>query len=85
MAVEDLRVIVCYIGNDSPAAARNFAQKLRARVELLRQYPEVGPPGRAAHTRELIVHPNYVVFYRLRADVRIVEILRVKHVARQWP
>lgn len=85
MAVEDLRVIVRHIGNDSPAVARNFAQKLRAKVEPLRQYPEIGPPGRVAHTRELVVHPNYIVFHRLRSDARTVEILRLKHMAQQWP
>ncbi|EGF30708.1 hypothetical protein IMCC9480_982 [Oxalobacteraceae bacterium IMCC9480] len=34
-------------------------------------------------TRELIIHPNYIIPYRVRENV--VEILRVQHVARRWP
>jgi toxin ParE1/3/4 len=35
--------------------------------------------------RELVVHPNYIVFYRVLAEARTVEILRVKHAAQQAP
>ncbi|MBW8066420.1 MAG: type II toxin-antitoxin system RelE/ParE family toxin, partial [Ferrovum sp.] len=35
--------------------------------------------------RELVVHPNYIVFYRVQAATRTVEILRVKHAAQQTP
>jgi plasmid stabilization system protein ParE len=34
-------------------------------------------------TRELVVHENYVVPYRVKGD--IVQIIRVQHVARLWP
>jgi plasmid stabilization system protein ParE len=35
--------------------------------------------------RELVVHRNYIIFYRVLSDARIVEILRVKHTAQQAP
>ena len=35
--------------------------------------------------RELVVHPSYIVFYRVLTESRTVEILRVKHAAQQMP
>jgi hypothetical protein len=35
--------------------------------------------------RELVVHQNYIIFYRVLAESRTVEILRVKHAAQQVP
>ncbi len=58
---------------------------LRGRVSQLAQFPNLGRPGRIENTRELIVHPNYIVFYRVLEDARLVQILRVKHAAQQWP
>ena len=35
--------------------------------------------------RELVVHPNCIVFYRVLAEAHTAEILRVKHAAQQTP
>jgi toxin ParE1/3/4 len=85
MARDDLRSIVRYIGRDSPTRAVNFGKELRAKIEPLAKYPEIGRPGRIEGTRELIAHPNYIVFYRVLHASRTVQILRVKHAAQQWP
>jgi plasmid stabilization system protein ParE len=45
----------------------------------------VGRPGLPDWLRELVMHPNYIVFYRVRASASTVEILRVKHAAPQVP
>lgn len=42
-----------------------------------------GRPGLSGY-RELILHPNYVVFYRVLVDVNVVQIVRLKHVARRF-
>ena len=48
-------------------------------------------PSIARHTwactraGELVIHPNYIVFYRVLAEARTVQILRVKHTAQQVP
>ncbi|WP_275663722.1 hypothetical protein [Laribacter hongkongensis] len=34
---------------------------------------------------ELVVQPNYIVFYCVLAEARTVEILRVKHATQQMP
>lgn len=86
MARDDLRAIVRYIGRDNPTRAKSFGQELRDKAKLLAQHPELGREGRPGlpeSLRELVVHPNYIVFYRVLAQARTVEILRLKHVAQQ--
>ena len=88
MAREDLRAIVRYIGKDNPTRAKSFGKELRDKTKPLAQHPELGRKGRPGlpeWLRELVVHPNYVIFYRVLAEVRTVEILRVKHAAQRVP
>ena len=60
-----------------------FGQELRDKTKPLAQYPELGRPGRLPGIRELVVHPNYIVFYRELVETRTVQILRVRHDAQQ--
>lgn len=88
MAREDLRAIVRYIGKDNPTRAKSFGNELREKTQPLAQHPELGRTGRPGlpdWLRELVVHPNYIVFYRVLTEARSVQILRVKHVAQQVP
>jgi toxin ParE1/3/4 len=85
MAREDLRAIVAYIGKDNPTRAKSFGKELRDKTKPLAQHPELGHPGRLPGIRELVVHRNYIVFYRVLAQDRTVEILRVRHAAQQLP
>jgi len=88
MARADLRAIVRHIGKDNPTGAKSFGQELRDKTKPLAQHPELGRQGRPGLSdwlRELVVHPNYFVFYRVLAETRTVEILRVKHAAQQTP
>jgi len=50
------------------------------RVSRLQDFPLLGRSGAFEDTRELVVHKNYLVTYRLRAQD--VEVLQVWHVAR---
>lgn len=87
-AREDLRGIVRYIGKDSPTRARSFGNALRDKTQSLARHPELGRKGRPGlpeWLRELVVHPDYIVFYRVLDEARTVEILRVKHAAQQTP
>ena len=73
-----------YISQDSPATAARTVTAIVDAVELLKQYPALGRPGRVPGTRELIVPDTpYIVPYRVRRDT--VELLRVFHAARKWP
>ncbi len=82
-ALENLDQIAAYIAQDNPTRASSFIGEIREKTELLAAFPGLGRPGRVPGTRELVVHDNYVVPYRVKDNV--VQIIRVQHVARLWP
>lgn len=82
-ARNDLIKIVEYISQDNPDAAEKLANNIEVKAEKLLKYPNLFRAGRKRGTRELVVHENYLVIYRVQGDT--VEILRVEHVAQQWP
>jgi addiction module RelE/StbE family toxin len=88
-ARRDLIGIIRYIGKDNPARARSFGQELSDKALVLADHPMSGRPGRPGlpeGTRELVAHANYIIFYRVQdIQQRIVEILRVRHVALRFP
>ena len=53
--------ITAHIERDKPMRATTFVKEIREKTEMLAHSPEIGRPGRAAGTRELIVHENYIV------------------------
>ena len=82
-ALENLDQIAAYIAQDNPTGASSFFGEIKEKTELLVTFPALGRPGRVPGTRELVVHENYVVPYRVKDDT--VQIIRVQHVARLWP
>ncbi len=78
-ALENLDQIGSYIAQSNPARASSFVGEIKEKIELLVLFPALGRPGRVPGTRELIVHENYVVPYRVKGDA--VQIIRVQHVA----
>lgn len=85
IARDDLRAIVQYIGKESPSIAMTFGKAIREKTKSLVQYPELGRTGRLPDIRELVLHPNYIVFYRVLEETQTVQVLRVKHAAQQVP
>jgi len=87
-ALSDLRAILLTIERDNPTRARSFGAEFRKKVDRLARHPELGRPGRPGlkqGMRELVVHPRYIVFYRLKVKTRTVEIQQVKHTAQRFP
>lgn len=71
-----------------PELARSFGQALRSQIDRLAQCPELGRTGRPGlpdDVRELVVHDDYIVFYRLLAQTGVIEILRIKPRVRHAP
>lgn len=88
IAEADLDHIIDYIAQNNPARAEKLGQELRDKTLPLAQHPELGRQGRPGlpdWLRERVVHQNYIVFCRVLAETRTVEILRVKHAAQQVP
>ena len=72
-----------HLAQDNPQAALDLDELLEQKADLLIEHPELHRVGRKRGTREMVVHPNYIVIYRVSAAK--IEILRVKHAAQQWP
>jgi len=79
----DLWDIIDYIAEDNPDAALAMLDQIEAKVALLQGNPKLYKVGRVKGTRELVVHPSYVVVYA--ETVTTVTVLRVLHTARRWP
>ncbi len=79
-ALADLRRIADRIAMDKPMAAAAFADMIRSKVGNLERFPYIGRNGVLPDTRELVVHGNYRVTYRVTADE--LQVLQIWHVAR---
>lgn len=82
-ALADLARIRDRIAVDKPTVAAEFVAAISAKVDRLREFPLLGRTGVYEDTRELVVHRNYLVTYRIRGDE--VQVLQVWHVARNLP
>ena len=83
-ALLDLSSLREYIQRDNPAAARKTGQRIIECIDLLREQPFLGAPGRIHKTRELVVSKTpYTVIYHITEEV--ISILRIFHQAQKWP
>ncbi len=83
MALADREAIMDYIAQDNIVAALELDELIEEKARALIEHPRRYKPGRIKGTREMVIHPNYVVIYQDSSSE--VAILRVLHVARQWP
>lgn len=78
-SLNDLAEIVGYIARDDPEAA------LLDYLDLLGRYPRIGRTIRErSHVRKL-VHSPIVIYYRVVAERRTVELLHLRHGSRADP
>jgi toxin ParE1/3/4 len=82
-ASNNLDKILAHIAQDKPLAAKKFLSETLSKVQTLSTFPLLGRPGLVADTRELVIHENYIVYYRVREEQ--VQVLRVLHVKRKYP
>lgn len=82
-ALEDRATIMDYIAEDNPVAALELDELIEEKTNSLVDHPRLYKPGRMKGTREMVVHPNYVVVYR--ENKTEIAILRVLHARQQWP
>ena len=66
-AIRQLAALRNYIAKESEQNATRVAQRILGAVELLRQQPEIGRPGRIPGTRELVVQDTrFLIPYRVK-------------------
>jgi len=75
-----------YIAQEDPAAARLIVEHIVKTINLLKDNPALGHPGRIHGTRELVVpDTRYIVPYRVRPNLQRIEVLRIFHTSRRPP
>jgi len=80
-AREDFISIIDYIRDQSPGAAERLADALDTSTWALPEHPNLYPSSRRMPgCREIVVHTNYIVIYRVETDC--VRVLRVVHGSR---
>ena len=82
-ALADLQRMAGHIARDNPVAAAELAAAVQERAGRLQRFPLLGRTGAFEDTRELIVHRNYILSYRVRGGE--VQVLQLWHVARNRP
>jgi addiction module RelE/StbE family toxin len=82
-AERDLLEIHDFIAQQNPAAADRMQALFSRAVKSLQDHPLIYREGRVSGTREIVVHPNYVLIYRIADDA--VWIVSVLHSARRYP
>ncbi len=79
LALADMRRISVYLSADKRAAAKRLIQGFKKTSDHLALHPYRGRRSEAGDVRELVLHPNYLLSYRVSSQS--VEILQVWHVA----
>ncbi|KAA0983999.1 type II toxin-antitoxin system RelE/ParE family toxin [Pseudomonas sp. ANT_J12] len=82
-AAQDRADIWDYLHDANPKAALAMDTRFTDSISRLSQFPESGPAGIVAGTRELIPHQSYRIVYELGQDA--IWILALVHTSRQWP
>ncbi len=85
-AIDDRRRNLLYIAERDATAAIGQLAYIEGRVENLADHPESGRLGRRRGTRECVVTQTpFILVYRVRKRLGVVEIIRLLHGAQQWP
>ncbi len=77
-ALKRLDDIADFIARDNPLRAHTFVVELRNKLEVLKTQSS-GRSGRVFGTKELVLHPNYLAVYRIKANQ--VQVLTILHTA----
>ena len=78
-----LEIVDYYIAQENTRAAESMKNLISEAAERLGEMPYSNRSGRVAGTREKIVHPDYIIVYRVFTDR--VEILNIVHSRKNYP
>ncbi len=82
-ALADLNRIVEYLQDKNPLAAERIIDTIDSKVKELVTFQKKYRQGRMTGTREMFVHPTYVVVYT--ENITEIWIVRVLHTSQLWP
>lgn len=84
-ALNDLAEIIGRVAEDDAEAAFRFGTGLLDHVDLLARFPRLGAVIRKRSRVRKLVHTPILVYYELREDKRLIEILHFRHGGRKTP
>lgn len=82
-ARDNLSSIIAYVAERNELAASELLAEIERTTSQLPQHPYLYRPGRVVGTREIVVHSNYLVVYRIGPAA--IEIVTVLHARQQYP
>ncbi len=82
-ARQNVKQAVEYIAEYNVAAADRLEAAILARAERVLHHSFMYRAGRVPDAREAVIHPNYVMIYRIMDDA--VEIVSLMHTRQQYP
>jgi len=84
-SLEQLEQILRFIARDNPDAAIRFGNYLVDRAESLANFPELGTPYRKRPNVRRLLCKSYFIYYRVRGEEQVIEIMDFWHSARREP
>jgi len=78
-AHDSLREIVSYVSTDNPTAAEKLGNELVDQALRLESLAFRGSRVRKRPGYLKLVHGNYLIYYRIKQEEKIVEVLRFIH------
>jgi len=84
-ALADLAELISHIAEDDGEAASRFGSSLLDHVGLLTRFPRMGGVIRKRARVRKLAHSPVLVYYQLREDKHVVEILHIRHASRKAP
>lgn len=83
-ATADLFEILDYIGERNELAAQRLFERIEHDLEQAAAHPYLYRSSpRVPGLRELVTHPNYLIYYRVA--VTCIEVVNVVHARREFP
>lgn len=82
-ARKQLLTLIGFIAEENPTAAESLLERLQNAVIPLAEYPDLYRAGRVPGTREIVVHPNYILVYQTNSEH--IRILAVLHARQKYP
>ena len=81
-AIRQLADIIDYIDQHNSVASVSFQRKAVAAAQKLSSIPHGYRSVRVSGTREMVIHPNYLLVYQVNGEI---DILRVLHARQKYP
>jgi len=78
-ALEDLRNIVAYVAKENPGAAETLGRELLDQAMSLESLPYRGSRVKKRRDFLKLIHGQYLIYYRIREQEKVVEIVAFKH------